>query len=218
MVVVDIGPKAGIGLSPQLVPFSERTVCRLKAITTTGPGVHFDYIVVFLDAPEVGFGKACFGAFLRLEEPKIYTIEVEVIVAAAGVGLAHVALGIAVEDVAIIGAQMGHLRPLVPTVLLRGTQIDFIELIDAFVAEQWILQFSCAVLVSEEQAEPMFRVPPLTTVTAADSHAGIYLESLAAVRVDEFDGGGPFPSGSLLCGVRVDARVGMHPIVQIRHE
>ena len=100
-------------------------------------------------------------------------VQVEVIVATAGILLTHRTGGITADDVAheVVFCPVvprGH-----PVIILRGSQINLVKFLDAFGLEQGIFEFSFPVFIAEKQTERMLRVLIVSAPTAPDTQAGI---------------------------------------------
>ena len=138
------------------------------------------------------------------------------VVTAAGVGLPHLALQVAAEDVAVEGG-VGGVAP-VPRAPLRAAEVEAVELVGALDPEEGIAQFAVAVLFLEVEVEGVLRVRSLPAPAAAHAHAAVDLEAGGAVAVDEFDREGALPLRSAVFGVGPDAVLGIDEVGQVGDE
>ena len=114
------------------------------------------------------------GALLRLVEPPVHAVDEEVAVAAARVGLAHVALGVALERLGDerVAHPAPRLRGIVgPRIVLRAAKVHAAERRRPFVAEERELHALHAVFAAEEEAQGMLGVAGLAARRAADAQA-----------------------------------------------
>jgi hypothetical protein len=109
-----------------------------------------DGVVVLLDPSQIRLGEGRLGTFLGLVYSPIKSIDINMILAAACVGLAHVALRVAAENVPGLGIKapisFSVSVPETPGVIGAATEIDFVERVDPLVSEQGIIQTRLAVI------------------------------------------------------------------------
>ena len=73
--------------------------------------------------------------------------------AAAGIGMAHVPLGVPGENIAEVSVLGRPTWIPVPNEILVGSQVDFVELLHAFAPEQRVSQFTRAILAAKDEGE-----------------------------------------------------------------
>ena len=64
----------------------------------------------------------------------------------------------------------------------------------------------------------MFRIARVAAESTPDADAGIDLETLCAVRINQFNRGGPFPGGPVPARVRVNPGRRVEQIPQVSDE
>ena len=69
------------------------------AVPIGRPPIFSDDVVVLLIAAEVGLRKGRLGPFLRLEQPPVDAVDVEMVESAAGVWLTHLVLDVTGPDI-----------------------------------------------------------------------------------------------------------------------
>ena len=137
-------------------------------------------VVVVLVAAEVGLAVELLDALLGHVDAPVDAVDVEMMVAAAGVLAPHVALRVAAEDFAderVLGVAVAR-----PGVVLLGPQIEHVELVGPFVAEQRILELRVAVVAAEIEAEGVLRIEVVAAVAAANPQADVHFEAARCRR------------------------------------
>ncbi len=109
-------------------------------------------------------------------------VEIQVVVPASRVGVAHLALEVPRKDLADHGVLPVALEG--PGVVLAGTQVDVLEFVGSFIVEERISEPGLAVLGSEEQTQRVFGVLRASAESAANSQAGVGLKPFAAIGMD----------------------------------
>ena len=172
-------------------------------------------------AAVVCLGKVLVAALLRLVETPVVSIDEQVVVAAPRVELAHVALRVACEHfvdegVLLVGA-VGAVRP---GVVLRGAEVDLLELACALVAKERELKRPVAVVIAEEEPERVLRILRVAAERAADADAARRGEAVGVVRrVDLLHHRGALPFAAVArLGVHVDALDGIEEVARVDHE
>ena len=94
--------------------------------------------------------------------------------------VAQVALQIAAEDFA--QERVLHVAVGRPGVVLLGAKVEHVELVDALVAEQRVVELAVAVLAAEVEAEGVLGIEVVAAVAAADPQARVGGESRASRR------------------------------------
>ncbi len=138
------------------------------------------------------------------------------VVSTAGVRLAHVTLYVARENVAnerILGASLVR-----PGIVLAGAQIDFVELVVALAAEQWVAELSCTVFTAKKQTKGMLGIAAASAECPAYPQARVKPESRRPVRMDQLDRRAPLPVYSIVTGVDIYAGGSVKKIRQIRYQ
>ncbi|OQC29734.1 MAG: hypothetical protein BWX70_01510 [Verrucomicrobia bacterium ADurb.Bin070] len=180
-----------------------RSGCRI-------PGARrLDAIPVIAVAAQIGRREIGIAAFLGLVEAPVLAVDVEMVVAAARVGHAHLALGVAREGLAHEGVEIAVLK--CPRVILRGAQVDLVELGGAFAVEERETQLARAVVRAEKKAQRVLGIVDAAAERAADANSRVDVElgGRAARRIDQFDRDRPLPADAVVAGIGVDA--GLRP-------
>ena len=201
------------GDAPQLVPRGRfalddaGVVARLRRA---------DDVVVRRRAAVVARGVVVVHALLGLVESPVDAVDEEVVVAAAVVRLAHRALGVAREAFVDERVAVFVVRP---GVVLGRTEVDLLEFVGAFVAEQRMLQRAHAVLAAEEEAERVLRMLRAAAERAADAQSRRNGELVRRVhRIDLLDHRLALPDASVARRVHVDAARAVEHALRVDHE
>ena len=164
---------------------------------------------MILGAAKVRRGVRRFRPFCRVIEPPILAVDVKVIVIAALARLPHVDLRVARK--LISNEHTARIASETPRVVLEGAQIVAVERVRSILArEHRILQFRRAILLPKEKAERMLGIAGAPAVTAANPQAAVDLKTFCPVRINQFDGRGPFP------GYAVPARVCVNAVRRVK--
>ena len=110
-------------------------------------------------------------------------VDVEMVVTAAGVGLLHIALHIARENIA--EERVAAIALERPRVVLSRSEVDTLKLIDPFLFEERVFELRLAVLAAKEEPKGVFRVTTAAAEAAPNPDARIDLESGAAIGIDQ---------------------------------
>ena len=141
------------------------------------------------------------AALLGLVQTPVLPVQIEMVIAAAGVGHAHVPLRIARERFTDEGLFSAVLEG--PGVVLRSAEIHLLELGHAFVIKEREAQSAFAVIGAKEEAEGVFRVTHAAAVSASDAQTGVDMELKvgAANGVDQLDGDRALPGDAVVAGL-----------------
>ena len=206
------GDRGGLGLLPEQVVVGIRAGGGFDV-----EGVRLDDVPVGLCAAEVLRAEGGIDALFAVIEAPVLAVDVEMIVIAAGGGLAERAHEIARENVADeVRIRAGEIGP---RVILRGAQVHHVVLGGAVVAEELIAEFSAAVLVAEEEAEGVLGVVAVAREVAADAKAAVLLEAgLRGVGIDQLHAARALPGVAIVVGIHIDAGGGVEDVGQIRDD
>jgi len=86
--------KSEVGYVPQIMPGVKCAVSSLDRVAAAGTG-RFDAVPIISVAAEIRRGICCLGALLCLEDAPIVAVNIEMVISASGVALAHQSLAVA---------------------------------------------------------------------------------------------------------------------------
>jgi len=181
--------------------------------------VGHDDVIVLAVAAEVGLGVGGFRAFLALVEAPVLAVEIEMVEPAAGVRPAHGPLDVPAEHFAqerVLGAGVARIEA--PGVVLRGAQVEVVELCDALVVEERILQLRDAVVGSEEQPERVLRIAAAAAESSSNAQPRVDLKPFRPIGTQQLHRNGTLPCTSFAARVDVDAALRVEQVRQIGHQ
>ena len=199
------------GLRPQIPPGVRRSGGCFGLIQRSAGGL--DDVVIVVVAAQIRLAVVLLGSLLGLIKSPVLAVDVQVVIAAAGVGLAHVPLqvaGVDVEQKRHLGARLKR-----PGVVLHGAQVELAKLIDAFVAEQRIIEPLVAVLLAEEKPKGVLGVTAAGAEVAARANPGVDLKARSAVGMDQLNRGGALPGLALSTGVHVKTGLRIDQVLHV---
>ena len=123
---------------------------------------------------------------------------------------------VAAEDVAQSDEKAAAVEA--PGIILERAQIIFLKFRRTFGSNDGILEAGGAIFVAEEKAESVLGIIRAAAVTAANSDAGVDLETFGAIRVNQFNGARAFPGDGIAAGVRVNASGRIEHVLEIDHD
>ena len=131
------------------------------------------------------------------------------VVAAARVGHAHLALGVAREGLAHESVEIVVLKR--PRVVLRRAQVNLVELGGTLAVEEREAQFTFAVNRAEEEAQRVLGIVDAAAERAADAQSRVDVElgCGTARRIDQLHRDRPLPANAVVAGIGVNA--GLRP-------
>src|SRR3990172_6712524 len=169
--------------------------------------VFFYYIVIFAGPREIGFPIKGVRAFLGLKKSPVNAVDIEVVIAAAGIRHAHVTLAIAGKNIAehgVMPASIASFAFVRPGIILACPQVNLVEFAGALIAEQGEIQIRLTVHFAEKEPEGVLGIVRMAAPAAADAQAAIYLKSLAAIGIEQLDRCRSFPFQAAAKGVHVN--------------
>ena len=180
------------------------------------PGVLFglDGIVIGFFSAEVCCGETCFGAFVEIVEAPVLTVDEEMEVPSARVGVPHGALDLAGDLFSDEGVV--PIAPERPGVVLSSPEIDLFEVGRALIAEERVSQWA-PVSVTEIELESVLWIVSASAEATADAYSAIGLKASSGMKwiVQELDRGRAFPGQTAIVWVDPDATRGIEKIFEI---
>ena len=146
--IASIRSKASRGFSP-------KSAVRI-ASTIRDRTKRLDHIEVLFLSIQIGRGIGGFRTFLRLIEPPIPSIEIEMVVTAPRVRTPHAPLQIAGEHIPQHGVPA--IATERPGVVLARAKIKVIKSLGTLIAEHWITQFTLPIVTTKEKPKRMLGI------------------------------------------------------------